>query len=153
MADRAGSATRAAALAEARAWLGTPYRHQASVRGAGADCLGLVRGVWRVLYGEEPEPAPPYVPDWAERGGAETLLDAARRHLVELPVDGARAGDLLLFRIAAGSPAKHCAIVSHGGAARGRVIHAYWGRAVTETWLTPWWRRRIAGAFAFPERS
>jgi hypothetical protein len=28
----------------ARGWIGTPYLHQASRRGAGADCLGLVRG-------------------------------------------------------------------------------------------------------------
>ena len=38
----------------ARAWLGTPYRHRASTPGAGCDCLGLVRGVWRTLYGAEP---------------------------------------------------------------------------------------------------
>ena len=43
----------------ARAWLGTPYHHQASLRGVGCDCLGLVRGVWRELYGPEPEAAPP----------------------------------------------------------------------------------------------
>ena len=42
---------RAAIVAAARGWLGTPYRHQASVRGEGADCLGLVRGVWRELIG------------------------------------------------------------------------------------------------------
>jgi len=35
----------------ARAWIGTPYVHQGSAPGAGADCLGLVRGVWRGLYG------------------------------------------------------------------------------------------------------
>ena len=57
------------ALAEARTWLGTPYQHQASLKGAGCDCLGLVRGVWRTLYGDEPEATPPYTPDWAERGG------------------------------------------------------------------------------------
>ena len=28
-------------------WIGTPYRHQASLKGVGCDCLGLVRGVWR----------------------------------------------------------------------------------------------------------
>ena len=61
--------------------MGTPYRHQASVLGAGADCLGLVRGVWRGVIGEEPERAPGYTPDWAEALGEETLLDAARRHL------------------------------------------------------------------------
>ena len=39
--------TRDAIVAEARAWIGTPYRHQASLKGVGCDCLGLVRGVWR----------------------------------------------------------------------------------------------------------
>ena len=29
-------------VATARAWIGTPYVHQASVRGAGCDCLGLL---------------------------------------------------------------------------------------------------------------
>ena len=46
-------------VALARAWLGTPYHHQASLRGVGTDCLGLVRGVWRELYGSEPRPSPP----------------------------------------------------------------------------------------------
>jgi NlpC/P60 family putative phage cell wall peptidase len=139
--------TRALALLEARAWIGTPYRHQASLRGAGADCLGLVRGVWRGLYGEEPERAPPYQPDWAERGGAETLLSAARRQLIAVPEGAARPGDVLLFRYGAGHPAKHCAILSGPD----RMIHAWHRRAVCETALGPWWRRRLAGAFAFPD--
>ena len=57
---------RAAVLAEARSWLGTPYRHQASRKGVGCDCLGLVRGVWRTLDGTEPEAPGPYAADWAE---------------------------------------------------------------------------------------
>ena len=35
----------------ARLWLGTPYRHQMAMRGAGTDCLGLLRGVWRDVFG------------------------------------------------------------------------------------------------------
>ena len=70
------------ALAEARRWLGTPYVHQASILGAGADCLGLIRGVWRGLFGAEPECAPPYTPDWGEIGRDELLMQAALRHLV-----------------------------------------------------------------------
>ena len=50
----------------ARGWIGTPYVHQASVRGAGCDCLGLLRGVWREVIGAEPETPPAYTPDWAE---------------------------------------------------------------------------------------
>lgn len=42
-------------LAEAESWIGTPYRHGASMRGVSCDCLGLVRGIWRALYGNEPE--------------------------------------------------------------------------------------------------
>jgi len=137
---------RSAVLNEARAWIGTPYQHQASAKGAGCDCLGLVRGVWRAVLGPEPEMAPPYTPDWAERHGAETLLVAARRHLIEIKLDAAAPGDVLLFRMDARSPAKHCAILDEDA----RIIHAYWGRAVVRSRLAPWWRARLAGAFQFP---
>lgn len=140
-------------VAIARSWLGTPYRHQASLRGEGADCLGLLRGVWRELFGAEPEPILPYRPDWAEIGGEETLLQAARRWLSEIPVDAARAGDVQLFRMAPGCPAKHCAILSAGSlgdSEEPRMIHAYWGRSVVESWMGAWWRRRLVAAFAWP---
>lgn len=65
----------------ARAWIGTPYVHQASCRGGGCDCLGLLRGVWREALGEEPEAVPPYSADWSEPQGDEALLRAAARHM------------------------------------------------------------------------
>lgn len=136
--------SRSAILDEARSWIGTPYMHQASVKGAACDCLGLVRGVWRALYGAEPEAAPPYTPDWAEATGEETLLAAARRHLAA--VGAAAPGDVLLFRMDACSPAKHAAILDEGDV----LIHAYWARAVVNSRFSPWWRARIAGAFSFP---
>ncbi len=138
-------------LGAARGWLGTPYRHQASVKGEGADCLGLVRGVWREVAGEEPEAPPPYRADWAEVGGEETLLHAARRWLVEIRPEAARSGDVLLFRMSAGCPAKHCAILSDDGGPEPRMIHAYWGRSVVESWMGPWWRRRLVAAFRWPQ--
>lgn len=137
---------RAEIIATARGWIGTPYQHQASLHGVGTDCLGLLRGVWRAHLGEEPERAPPYTPDWAETVGEETLLDAARRSLIEIPVSDVQQADVLLFRMGMGCPAKHCAIVS----GEDRIIHAYWAHAVVETRLVPWWRRRIAAAFQFP---
>jgi len=138
--------TRDEIIAEARAWLGTPYRHQESLIGVGTDCLGLLRGVWRGCVGDEPEAVPPYSPDWAERSGEDPLLDVARTHLSEIAPGEARPGDVLLFRMAIGCPAKHCAILSQ----HDRIVHAYWGQAVVETRLVPWWRRRIATAFSFP---
>ena len=138
----------AAILAEARRWIGTPYRHQASLCGAGCDCLGLVRGVWRAAIGAEPSPVPPYPADFGARPGPETLRDAARTWLVPVGTAEARPGDVLLFRARCGAPACHLAILSGADA----MIHAYWGRAVCETPIGAW-RRRLAGAFAFPDRN
>lgn len=143
-----------AVVEAARGWLGTPYRHQASLKGEGADCLGLVRGVWREVMGPEPETPPPYSPDWAEVGGEERLWDALDRWFVRIAPSQATPGDLLLFRMAQGAPAKHCAVLVEGAATdgAGRMIHAYWGRAVVESWLGDWWRRRLVAAFAWPIR-
>ncbi len=139
-------------VTEARAWIGTPYRHQASLKGVGCDCLGLLRGVWRTVLGPEPEAAPPYSAGWAESAGrgADPLAEAARRHLrpVETPLAAFRPepGDVLLFAFRAHLPAKHCAIATGPDA----MIHAHDGSAVTEVALTPWWRRHLAAAFRFP---
>lgn len=138
--------TSAAIVAEARAWVGTPYRHQASLKGVGCDCLGLVRGVWRALYGEEPEEAPPYASDWAEASGQEALAKAAARHLAPIERANIAPGDVLLFRWRAHLPAKHAAIIT----ASDLMVHAHDGACVAEVTFAPWWRRRLAYAFRFP---
>lgn len=138
-------------VAEARGWIGTPYRHQASLKGVGCDCLGLVRGVWRDVFGREPERAPPYAPDWAEAAGAESLAQAAARHMTATPLDAYAPGDVLLFRWRATMPAKHAAIVtSSGGMGHDTMVHAHDGAVVTEVAIAPWWRRRLAYVFKFP---
>ncbi|HRK23559.1 MAG TPA: NlpC/P60 family protein [Beijerinckiaceae bacterium] len=137
--------TRPDIISAARAWIGTPYLHQASLRGIGCDCLGLLRGVWREVIGSEPETPPPYAPDWAEAGFDETFAQACRQHLVPVVVNAARPGDVLLFRWRSGLPAKHAAILT----AADHIIHAHDGAAVAEVPLGLW-RRRIAFAFCFP---
>jgi NlpC/P60 family putative phage cell wall peptidase len=130
----------------ARSWIGTPYRHQASLKGVGCDCLGLLRGVWREVMGREPELPPPYSPDWAE-AGADTLVAAARRYLVEIDQREIAPGDVLLFRWRDALPAKHCAVATSPD----RMIHAHDGASVVEVALCSWWRRHLAHAFRFPE--
>jgi NlpC/P60 family putative phage cell wall peptidase len=163
--------TRTAIVAEARGWIGTPYRHQASCKGVGCDCLGLVRGVWRAVIGPEPETTPPYAADWAEASAKEALAEAALRHMVAIDCNAFAPGDVLLFRWRAGFIAKHAAIVtccacpdrktgSHPGSSPGqafsgtcvpnRMVHAHDGAAVAEVAIAPWWRRRLAYAFRFP---
>ena len=134
---------------EARRWLGTPYVHQASVRGAGADCLGLLRGVWRAVKGQEPEAVPVYSMDWSEPQGEERMWAAARRHLVEKAPGQMTLGDVLLFRMRDTAVAKHLGIVSRSDPVR--FIHAYSGHGVVENTLSEPWRRRVVACFAFPQ--
>ncbi len=135
-------------VALARGWIGTPYRHQASRRGIGCDCLGLVRGVWRDLYGNEPEAVPAYSGGWAETPAAsnEPLASAARRHMSEVEPSAFAGGDLLVFRWRRHLPAKHLGIA----VSPTRMIHAQEGAAVCEVTLNSWWRRHLAFAFCFP---
>ncbi len=135
---------------ETRNWLGTPYVHQASVRGAGADCLGLLRGVWRAVMGHEPEAVPVYSMDWSEPQREERMWAAARRHLIEKDAAHMAAGDVLLFRMRDSGVAKHLGIVSQTEPVL-RFIHAYSGHGVVENALSDPWRRRVVACFEFPQ--
>ena len=138
------------AVAIARDWIGTPYQHQASVQGAGADCLGLLRGVWRGLYGEEPEPVPAYTPDWSEPDGMERLWQAALRHMQPVPPEARwQAGQVVLFRMRAGAVAKHLGLTAHK-AGQLNFIHAFSGHGVVESPFSTPWQRRVVARFAFP---
>ncbi len=138
-------------VVRARRWIGTPYVHQASVRGAGTDCLGLLRGLWRELYGHEPEAVPAYTPDWSEPSGDEVLWRAAAQHLQPKPTDAEAPGDVLLFRMSRGSVAKHLGIATDCGL-NARFVHAYCRHGVVESPLSGPWVRRVVARFEFPER-
>jgi NlpC/P60 family putative phage cell wall peptidase len=135
-------------VAIARSWIGTPYRHQASVKDAGCDCLGLLRGVWRTLYGREPEAVPPYAPDWADASGEETLRAALARHCTEIAPRAIGPGDIAVFRMVVRGPAKHCGIVAAKNGIR-TLIHARQNKRVSEELFSIAWQRKLAYAFRF----
>jgi NlpC/P60 family putative phage cell wall peptidase len=137
-------------VAEARRWLGTPYRHQASTLGAGADCLGLIRGVWRGLFGHEPELIPPYTPDWSEATGQEVLLEAAQRRLRQKPLTSSDLGDVIIFRMRANNVAKHLGLTSRRNGVPS-FIHSYTDHGVIETSMSAPWQRKIVARFEFPQ--
>jgi NlpC/P60 family putative phage cell wall peptidase len=135
-----------AIVGAARAWLGTPYRHQASTLGAGCDCLGLIRGVWRAVYGGEPVAMPNYSADWREASQRNGLLESAEA-LMERAEGQPRAGQLVLFRLQRALPPRHCGIM----VAADRFIHAQEAIGVVEANMSESWHRRVAGSFAFPQ--
>lgn len=134
----------------ARGWLGTPYVHQMAVKGAGCDCLGLVRGVWREVLGEEPALPPAYTMDWSEASGDERLWQAAEAHLTSKSRDRFESGDVVLFRMRQRSVAKHLGIIGRDDHSPS-FMHAYNRYGVVESPLTRPWARRIVAAFEFPE--
>ncbi|CAN5481539.1 NlpC/P60 family protein [soil metagenome] len=133
-------------VALARAWIGTPYHPQAALRGAGCDCIGLIRGVLADLGGPALD-VPPYTADWSGDADREPLLAAARLHLREIPIGNAMPGDIVVFRWRAERAASHAAIIAN----ETRIIHAIDRAPVCEVTLSPQWRRRIVAAFRFPE--
>lgn len=131
-------------VTEAREWIGTPYRHQHATKGAGCDCLGLLRGVYRAVIGPEPETPPAYTPSWGESGDREFMLDAAHRWLTPVARGDWQLGDVLVFRMRRSMIAKHCGIIS----GEQTFIHAdATARCVSETPLTAHWRSLVTGAF------
>ena len=134
-------------VAAARAFLGTPYRHQASTMGVGCDCLGLLRGVWRALYGAEPMAVPPYRADLRDPLNAGALRAPAERWLVT-ETGPVAAGQVVLFRLGSLAEPKHCGILVSSS----RFIHAQERLGVVEANLTEAWARRVAGRFCFPDQ-
>ncbi len=130
----------------ALSWCGTPYHHQASVKGIGCDCLGLLRGVYREAIGPEPETAPNYSPSWDEVSMREDMLNMANRHLCQVDDGDRGAGLVLVFRMRPRFVAKHCGIMTGAGA----FVHSHSGRGTVEIELSDWWENKIAGVFVFP---
>jgi NlpC/P60 family putative phage cell wall peptidase/uncharacterized phage protein (TIGR02216 family) len=137
-------------VTSARGWIGTPYLHQCSRKGAGCDCLGLLRGVWREVIGPEPEVVPAYSRDWSETGPDELLWARVSDYLIPKPIDDTETGDVVLFRMRSGAVAKHIGIQTQVGS-EPAFVHAYFRHGVCETSFNRAWARRTVARFAFPQ--
>lgn len=89
---------------------------------------------------------PPYSWDWSESSGEESLHAALARSLNEIAIGSIGPGDILLFRMTARAPAKHCGIfASRDGAPT--LIHARQNKRVSEEVFSSFWRKKLAHAF------
>ena len=86
----------------AREWLGTPYRHQCSVKGVGADCVGFLRGAAVEAGVLDPELAACLPTDYSRQPAGGELRRLMGEMLVPVLYhkDELRPGDLLLIRFA-----------------------------------------------------
>ena len=148
-------------MQSARSWIGTPYMHAHALKGAqgGCDCLGLIRGVYKEVYGlsEDPEKVPNYTPTWRDFCMDDPLKKVCAKYFDPVEAGSWRSylatrdahTNIILFRMSPDMAAKHCAIVSRPGRGRtlGDMIHAYSLHDVCETPLSIWWIDKIAGVY------
>ncbi len=126
----------------ASSWIGTPFQHQARVKGIGVDCAGLVIGVAHQIGVTDYDiDGYPRVPDGAMM---ERVLG---EQLIHVNMDNMQAGDVLLFGFM--KYAQHLAIITQMNPVY--IIHAYQPNGkVTHHRLDTVWRRRIRGVYRLP---
>jgi len=135
--------TREEIVAEARTWIGTPWKHQGRLKGRSCDCLGLIVGVLQKfepdLRGFKDTRDYSHTPDVRE---AEKLLET---YLAKIPREEAKPGDILRFYFDKDS--LHLGFVTQKG-----MIHAYnlAGRKVTEHAIPPDWQCKIVRVYRIP---
>lgn len=128
---------------EARTYLGTPFKHQGRVKGAGVDCIGLLQQTGKTLglldydnttYGRLP------------RGNQLCMhLDNC---MLRVLGDNYSYGDVLVFWFMKEGEANHVGIATPHG-----MIHTYaamaGGGKVVENTLDNFWQKRLMGAYRY----
>lgn len=108
--------TAADVVAEARSWKGTPFVWQASLKGVGADCKGLIWGVARELGLPEASSLYAAIADYGRVVPVPLLLKGLSATFERATVP--QPGDVLLMKMG-GQP---CHLGFHAG---DQVIHTY----------------------------
>jgi cell wall-associated NlpC family hydrolase len=135
--------TRSEIVQAARAWLGTPFHHQACVKGRGADCAGLAKGIALELGIITPEQALAIPANYKAHPDPAVMRATLEAYM--LPVWPAQLGDWL-WLAATGKQPTHMAMV----ASDATMIHAHAeSGAVVEHALRPAHTRTAKGAYSY----
>lgn len=139
--------TRSDAVNEARSWLGTPFKHQASVKGVGCDCIGLIKGVGVALglvdYDEKSDKAKPFL-NYRLMPDSKKMREGLATFLMPIDVIDARMGDI--FFLAWTKEPQHVCLITDRG-----IIHSYSsiGKVVEHSFDKDW-KQRVTGAYRYP---
>ena len=120
----AETAGRQAVIAAALGWKGTPFHHEAMVKGAGVDCGMLLIAVYREAGLIPDFPVAHYSYQWHLHRSRELYLEYLRQFGREIPEAERGAGDVVIWKL--GRVFSHAAIII----AWPHVIHAVNGRGV-----------------------
>ena len=133
---------------QARTWLGTPFHHQARLKGKGCDCLGLIVGVVDELGLKDKNGQPLSGYDevtYSKEPNGAYLMEKLTDLLDEVPIAEARAGDLALFKVRENP--QHMAFLTDYEGTLG-MVHSYApARRVVEHRLDDDWKSRLVKVF------
>ena len=115
------TADRAAIVAEAKTWIGTPYAHRQRLKGVGVDCAGMPLETYAKVGVIPPTDVGEYSAQWHLHRSRELYLEWVRLFGTEIPVSEVKPGDFMVFRF--GRTFSHGAIVIDMPGPI--VIHAY----------------------------
>ena len=117
MSQHQRQALQAEIVSEAKKWLGTPWRHNAQILGAGVDCVQLLIAVYSEVGLIPKVDTGMYPKDW-HLNRSQPLFMLGLLRFTE-PVDTPEVGDVVMFKF--GRQAAHGAI--HIG--QDEIIHAW----------------------------
>jgi NlpC/P60 family putative phage cell wall peptidase len=139
-------------VTHARAWVGTPFHHQARLKGKGCDCLGLVVGVVYELALKDKDGVQLAAYDevtYSREPDGAYLTAKLTGLLEEILIEDARAGDLALFKVRENP--QHLAILSDYEGGLG-MIHCFApARKVVEHRLDDEWKLRLLKVFRWQQ--
>jgi NlpC/P60 family putative phage cell wall peptidase len=135
-------------IIQARTWIGTPFHHQARLKGKGCDCLGLIVGVVDELGLKDKNDQPLSGYDevtYSKEPDGVYLTEKLTALLDEVPIAEARAGDLALFTVR--NNPQHMAFLTDYEDTLG-MVHSYApARRVVEHRLDDDWKSRLVKVF------
>lgn len=101
-------------------WVGTPYHPQASLKGIGCDCVGLIKGIWNEIY-QAPVPSAYQTLNLPNNGLTpyQTIENIFETLFILKSITTVGAGDIMLFRMTSKGHA-HTGIYTPSGG----IIHA-----------------------------
>lgn len=136
--------TREEVVAIVRQWVGTPFREQCHMRGNGADCVGLARGV-----GEEIGDLPAgFAITYKQSPDNRRMQRECDKLLRRVPVKEMQPGDVVLIQTIA--EPHHMGILVDYRDGLG-IVHALKTRGkVVEHRLDSRWRQGIVAAYSYP---
>lgn len=137
---------------QARTWIGTPFHHQARLKGKGCDCLGLIVGVVDELGLKDKHGQPLAGYDevtYSKEPDGAYLTEKLTALLDEVLIAEAHAGDLALFTVR--DNPQHMALLTDYEGMLG-MIHCYaQARRVVEHRLDDDWKSRLVKVFRWQQ--